>query len=71
MVSQRRIEANPEKVQAIINMTSPRTVKEVQKLTGRIAALNRFVSRATDKCLPFFKTLKQAFAWTDKCEAAF
>ena len=62
MVSQRGIEANPEKVQAIINMVSPRTVKEVQNLTGRIAALNKFVSRATDKCLPFFKTLKQAFA---------
>ena len=52
-------------------MASPRTVKEVQKLTGRIAALNRFVFRATDKCLPFFKTLKQAFAWIDECEAAF
>ena len=51
MVSQRGIEANPEKVRAIIDMTSPRTVKEVQKLTGRIAALNRFVSKATDKCL--------------------
>nr|XP_023884357.1 uncharacterized protein LOC111996604 [Quercus suber] len=71
MVSQRGIEANPEKVQAILNMTSPKSVKEVQKLTGRIAALNRFVSRATDKCLPFFKTLKQAFEWTDECEAAF
>ena len=65
MVSQRGIEANPKKVQAIINMTSPRIIKEVQKLTGRIAALNRFVSRAMDKCLPFFKTLKQAFTWTD------
>ena len=52
-------------------MASPKTVKEVQKLTGRIAALNRFVSKVTDKCLPFFKTLKQAFAWTDECEAAF
>ena len=62
MVSQRGIEANPEKVQAIINMVSPRTVKEVQKLTGRIAALNRFISRAMDKCLLFFKTLKRAFA---------
>ena len=71
MVSQRGIEANPEKVQAIINMVSPRTVKEVQKLTKRNAALNKFVSRAKDKCLPFFKTLKQAFAWTDECEAAF
>ncbi|XP_075675109.1 uncharacterized protein LOC142644365 [Castanea sativa] len=52
-------------------MTSPKIVKEVQKLTGRIAALNRFVSKATDKCLPFFKTSKQAFAWTDECKAAF
>ena len=56
VVSQRGIEANQEKVQAIINMASPKTVKEVQKLTGRIAALNRFVSKASDKCLPFFKT---------------
>ena len=71
MVCQRGIEANLKKVQAILNMTSPKTVKEVQKLTGRIAALNRFVSKATDKCLPFFKTLKQAFAWTDECETTF
>ena len=71
MVSQRGIEANPEKVRAIIDMALPKTVKDVQKLTGKIAALNRFISRATDKCLPFFKTLKQAFAWIDECEAAF
>ena len=71
MVSQRGIEANLEKVKAILDMTSPRSVKEVQKLAGRIAALNRFVSRATDKCLPFFKTLKQAFQWTDESKEAF
>ena len=52
------MEANPKKVRAILEMASPKIVKEVQKLTGRIAALNRFVSKATDKCLPFFKTLK-------------
>ena len=52
-------------------MVSPWTVKEIQKLTGRIAALNKFVSRAMDKCLPFFKTLKQAFALTDECEVTF
>ena len=62
MVSERGIETNPEKVHAIINMASPRTIKEVQKLTGRITTLNRFVSRVTDKCLPFFKTLKRALA---------
>ena len=58
MVSQKGIKANSEKVQAIINMASPKTVKEVQKLIGRVAALNRFVFRVMDKCLPFFKTLK-------------
>ena len=52
-------------------MFSPRTTKEVQSLTRRVAALNRFVSKATDKCLPFFKTLKKAFAWTEECETAF
>ena len=71
IVSQRGIEANPKKVRVILDMTSLKTVKEVQKLTGRIAALNRFVSKPTDKCLPFFKTLKQAFSWTDECKAAF
>ena len=58
-------------MKAILDMTSPRNVKEVQKLTRRVAALNHFVSRVMDKCLPFFKTLKQAFTWTDECEAAF
>ena len=53
---------NPKKVRAILEMTSPKTVKEVQKLIGRIAVLNKFVLKATNKCLPFFKTLKQAFA---------
>ena len=46
-------------------------MKEVQKLIGRITVLNRFVSKATNKCLPFFKKLKQAFTWTNKCEKAF
>ena len=52
-------------------MCSPRTTKEVQSLTGRVVALNRFVSKATDKCLPFFKTLKKAFAWMEECETTF
>jgi len=71
MVSQRGIEANPKKVRAIIEMSSLKTIKEVQSLMGRVAALNRFASKATDKCLPFFKTLKRAFIWTNVCEAAF
>ena len=54
LVSHRGIEANPEKIRAVIEMRSPRTVKEVQSLTGKLAVLNRFVSRVTDKCHPFF-----------------
>ena len=49
----------------------PRTVKEVQSLNGKIAALNRFVSKATDKCLPFFRILRKSFEWTDECQKAF
>ena len=71
MVSQRGIEANPDKIRAIMEMAPPRNVKEVQSLNGKIAALNRFVSRATDKCLPFFHTLKRSFEWTAECQQAF
>ena len=66
MVSQRGIEANLDKIRAIMEKTPPKNVKEVQSLNGKVAALNRFVSRATDKCLPFFRTLKKSFEWTDK-----
>ena len=45
-------------------------MKEVQSLTGKVVALNRFVSKAMDKCMPFFKVLKKAFQWTDECEEA-
>ena len=52
-------------------MEPPRNIKEVQSLTGRVVALNRFISKATDKCLPFFKVLKKAFEWTNECQKAF
>ena len=71
MVSQWGIEANPDKIRAIMEMKPPRNAKEVQSLNGKVAALNRFVSRATDKCLPFFRTLKKSFEWTDECQQAF
>ena len=67
MVSQRGIEANPDKIRAIMEMAPPRNVKEVQSLNGKVVVLNRFVSRATDKCLPFFCTLKKSFEWTAEC----
>ncbi|KAL5578385.1 hypothetical protein UlMin_020084 [Ulmus minor] len=73
MVNHRGIEANPAKIQALLDMESPRKVKEVQSLTGRVAALNRFISRATDKCQPFFRTLRKGkdFSWTAECKQSF
>lgn len=71
MVSHRGIEANLEKIKALTEMQSPTTVKEVQQLTSRVAALNRFISRAIDKCLPFFKVFRKAFIWNAECEEAF
>ena len=70
MVSQRGIKSNQDKIKAIIETNSPKTVKEVQSLKGKVAALNKFVSLAIDKCLPFFKVLKKAFQWTNEREEA-
>ena len=60
IVSQRGIEFNPEKVRAIMELEPPRTVKEVQSLNGKVAALHRFISKATNKCLPFFHILRKS-----------
>ena len=50
IVNHRGIEANPDKIKVVLDMSSPSGIKEVQRLTRRIAALSRFVSRASDKC---------------------
>ena len=71
MVSQKGIEVNSKKIRAIMELESPRTIKEVQSLNGKIAALNKFVSRATNRCLPFFCTLRRSFEWTDECQTTF
>nr|XP_027093621.1 uncharacterized protein LOC113714021 [Coffea arabica] len=73
LVSHRGIEANPDKIKAIQDMSPPRNVREVQRLNGRLAALNRFLSQSAEKALPFFKVLKKAnqFTWTEECQAAF
>ena len=54
MVTHRGIEVNPNQIKAINNMRTPRNPKEVQKLTGMAATLNRFISRSADRCRPFF-----------------
>ncbi|XP_043701422.1 uncharacterized protein LOC122651916 [Telopea speciosissima] len=83
MVSRRGIEANPAKIKAILEMRPLRRVKELQEFTGRIAMLGRFISTSGDRCLPFFRALKNrakehetkgaklAFEWTEECQKAF
>ena len=58
IIGHKGIQANPEKTKAIISMVEPSTKKEVQKLTGRIATLNRFISKSAKRSLPFFKALR-------------
>ena len=50
IVNNQGIEANPDKIKAVLDMLPPSNIKEIQRLTGRIAALSRFVSKASDKC---------------------
>ncbi|XP_016169624.1 uncharacterized protein LOC107612427 [Arachis ipaensis] len=73
MITQRGVEANPEKCQAILQMRSPGFIKDVQQLAGRLTALSRFLGASAAKALPFFNLIKKgiAFEWTPACEEAF
>ena len=73
IVTHRGIEVNPDQIKAINNFQSPRNPKEVQKLTGMAAALNRFISRSADRCRPFFLLINKwkGFKWTEECAVAF
>jgi len=69
LLTERGIEANPEKCAAILAMRSPSSVKEVQQLTRRMVALSRFVSAGGDKGHPYFQCLRMnsRFVWTQEC----
>ena len=76
MVTHRGIEVNLDQIRAIHSLQPPRNPKKVQKLTGMIAALNRFISRSArsaDRCRPFFLLLHKwkGFEWTKECALAF
>ena len=68
MVNQHGIKVNPEKINALLEISSPRKPKEVISLIDKVAVLSRFVSRAIDRCTPFFDVLKgsKKFEWTEK-----
>nr|XP_025635758.1 uncharacterized protein LOC112729828 [Arachis hypogaea] len=73
MITQHGVEANPEKCRAILEMTSPKNLKDIQKLTGRLTALSRFLEASAQKAIPFFKLMKKGapFKWETECEEAF
>ncbi|XP_072090659.1 uncharacterized protein [Arachis hypogaea] len=73
MITQRGVEANPEKCQAILQMKSPGCIKDIQRLAGRLTSLSRFLGASATKALPFFNLMKKgmAFEWTPACEEAF
>ncbi|XP_073131021.1 uncharacterized protein [Henckelia pumila] len=73
MLTERGIEVNPEKVKLLQEMPSPTSIKEVQRLTGRITALARFIARSAHRSYNFFQVLRKAqrFGWTEQCEQAF
>jgi hypothetical protein len=72
IVSHRGIEDNSEKIEAIMRMEAPQSQKKVQRLTGCMAALSRFISRLGEKGLPFYKLLKMVdkFQWTSEAQEA-
>jgi hypothetical protein len=72
IISHHGMEANPEKISAITSMKAPTCIKDVQKLTGCMAALNRFISKIGERGLPFFKLLKhqEKFTWTPEADQA-
>jgi hypothetical protein len=72
IVSHREIEANLEKIEAIMRMEAPRSQKKVHRLTGCMAALSRLISRLGEKCMPFYKLLKKVdkFQWTTEAHEA-
>ncbi|XP_076881518.1 putative mitochondrial protein AtMg00860 [Bidens hawaiensis] len=76
LVTKEGFKANPEKVEALIQMDSLRSIKEVQRLNGRLVALNHFLSKIADKTLPFMAVLRRSvkknkFCWDNEAEQAF
>ena len=59
VVSQRGVEVDPDKIKAIMDLSPPRTLKEVRGILGRLNYIARFIAQLTDKCRPFFKLLKK------------
>ncbi|GKF98684.1 reverse transcriptase domain-containing protein, partial [Tanacetum coccineum] len=75
LVTKQGIKSNPLKVKAVIDLDQPRTLKDIQSLNGKLAALRRFLSKAVERSLAFFKVLKgckdkKSIQWTTEADKA-
>ena len=71
IVNSRGIKANPDKIKIVLDMLPPSNIKDIQRLIGRIAALSRFMSKASEKCQPFFQVMKKPIQWDAHYKEAF
>ena len=76
IVTSMGIEANPEKVKSVIDMETPKTVKDILSLSRKLATLGRFLSKSAEKSLPFYQAFKQHprkgnIVWTVEAEEVF
>src|SRR3954466_1586483 len=72
IVSERGIEANPEKIKAIMTLQKPTSIKGVQWITGCVAALSRFISRLGETTIPLYRLLRKSnnFIWENEADEA-
>lgn len=72
LITKRGIEANPNQFKSVLSITEPRMKKEVQRLTGQLATLARFILKALERFQPFFKPInnRRIFKWADECKRA-
>ncbi|XP_022020232.1 uncharacterized protein LOC110920322 [Helianthus annuus] len=75
-ITQSGIQAHPDKIQAVVSMQPPKTVKEIQYLNGKLIALHRFISKVVDRTIPFMNVLKKRtgkgqIEWTTEADSAF
>ncbi|GJY82621.1 reverse transcriptase domain-containing protein [Tanacetum coccineum] len=78
MVTSEGIKANPKKAKALADLQSPRTLKKMQSLSGKLDSLNCFLAKSAERSLPFFNTLKNItkenkheYRWTEEAKEAF
>ncbi|GAU28915.1 hypothetical protein TSUD_59270, partial [Trifolium subterraneum] len=71
-LTERGIEANPDKCRAFFDYPTPKSKKSIETLNGMLTSMARFVAKSAQHALPLFKLLRKdkTFEWTEECEGA-